>query len=225
MTLDAERAQEVERVAQPEGDAFEHGAHERSSIVAELQAGECAARVGVGVRRPLALQVREEEKSLDARLPALGLGHEAVERDVRCDRVVEPLQRARGREHHAHRVPRAGNRVAEDVHPGPLVRAVVGQRGEDDTRGAEHERGRPGPVDPDAERRGGAVAGARRDGMPLDVSPETAGDSSAGGSHRAGISSASSTSSLQRRPATSRRSVPEASATSIAHEPVSRRRT
>ena len=47
-------------------------------------------------------------------------------------------------------------------------------------------------------------------------------DSATGGSHSRGISSAASTSSLQRLCATSKRSVPDASAASIAHSPVSR---
>ena len=55
--------------------------------------------------------------------------------------------------------------------------------------------------------------------------PPIAVDSCAGGSHSSGISSASQTSSLQRRPATSKSSVPDASAASIARSPVSRSRT
>ena len=55
--------------------------------------------------------------------------------------------------------------------------------------------------------------------------PEISEDSSAGGSQEGGMSSAASTSSDQRRPATSRSSVPDASATSVAHSPVSRSRT
>ena len=50
-------------------------------------------------------------------------------------------------------------------------------------------------------------------------------DSCAGGSHSRGSSSASSTVLLQRRFSTSKRSVPDASATSIACSPVMRRRT
>ena len=62
-------------------------------------------------------------------------------------------------------------------------------------------------------------------GMPSAVTPLTSGDSSARGSHAGSTSSASTTASLQRRPATSNSSVPEASATSVACSPHSRSRT
>ena len=55
--------------------------------------------------------------------------------------------------------------------------------------------------------------------------PAISVDSYAGGSHSRGSSSAESTSSLQRRLATSKRSVPDASAASIACSPVRRKRT
>ena len=61
-------------------------------------------------------------------------------------------------------------------------------------------------------------------GIPSGVVPETSGDSSRRGSHARSISSASSTSSDQRRRATSRSSVPDASAMSIACSPHSCRR-
>ena len=57
---DAELAQQLERVAQAVRDAFEHRADERAAIVAQREAREGAARVRVGVRRALALEVREE---------------------------------------------------------------------------------------------------------------------------------------------------------------------
>ena len=62
-------------------------------------------------------------------------------------------------------------------------------------------------------------------GMPSLVSPDTSADSSARGSHSAGTPSASHTSSLQVRRATSNSSVPDASATSIARSPHSFSRT
>ena len=62
-------------------------------------------------------------------------------------------------------------------------------------------------------------------GTPPAVTPLSAGDSSARGSQAGSTSSAPSISSLQRRRATSNSSVPEASATSVACSPHSRRRT
>ena len=47
-------AHQLQRVAQPVGDAFEHGAGERAAVVAQRQPGERAARVRIGVWRPLA---------------------------------------------------------------------------------------------------------------------------------------------------------------------------
>ena len=54
----AELDEQVERVAQPVGDALEHRADERAAVVAQAQPGERAARVGIGVRRALAGEVR-----------------------------------------------------------------------------------------------------------------------------------------------------------------------
>ena len=62
--LEPERAQKLQRVAQPVGDAFEHRPDERAAIVAHGQADERAARVGVGMGRALAGQVRLEEEPL-----------------------------------------------------------------------------------------------------------------------------------------------------------------
>ena len=76
----AERPEQVERVAQPERHALEHRADERAAVVPELQPDERAARVRVGVRRPLAGEVREEHEPLGARLPRLRLGDQRVER-------------------------------------------------------------------------------------------------------------------------------------------------
>ena len=123
----------------------------------ERQADEGAAGIRVGVRRPLALQVRLEEESLRARLPALRLGEQLLVRRV-AEGVVQPLQRARGREHHAHRVPGARNRVAEDVQPRLGLGPVFGQRGEDDAGRAENDGERARPVDADAERSRSLVA-------------------------------------------------------------------
>ena len=91
----------------------------------QRQADETAAGVGIGVRRPLAGEVGQEEQALaagrhgfglfrqqvvDFCLSPLGLGHVGL-----AQRVAEPLQRAAGRKVHAHHVPLAAHRVAEGV--------------------------------------------------------------------------------------------------------------
>ena len=126
----------------------------------EREPDERAARVRVGVRRPLALQVRREQQPLGAGRPALGLGVELAVRRAPSD-AAEPRERAGGREHHAHRVPRVRDGVAEDVHAPLGVGRVAGEHREDDARRPEHDRDRARPVDPDAERAGGLVARAR----------------------------------------------------------------
>ena len=76
--------------------------------------------------------------------------------------------------------------MAEDVHARLRIGLVGGQRGEDDARGAEHDRHGPGPLDADAERAGGAVARARGDrDAGGGARRETSGDSSTRGSHAA----------------------------------------
>ena len=92
------------------------------------------------MRRALAGQVRQEGEPLGARLPALRLGDERLELRGRVGDVAQPAQRAGGGEHHAHRVPRPGMRVAERVHAALGLGAVGVERGEDDARGAEHDR-------------------------------------------------------------------------------------
>src|SRR5439155_1206280 len=71
----------------------------------------------------------------------------------------------------------------------------------------------------------GATAPAARPAAAWSPAPAIAVDSCAGGNHSCGSSSASQTSSDQRRCATSKSSVPDASAASIARSPVRRRRT
>ena len=56
----AEIRHEVERVAQSERHALEHGTDERAAVVAEGKSDERATRVGIGVRRALAREVGEE---------------------------------------------------------------------------------------------------------------------------------------------------------------------
>ena len=69
---DAQLPQKLERVAQAVGDALEDGAGERRAAVLEPEAGERGAGVRVGVRRPLAGEVREEQHALGAGLDVLG---------------------------------------------------------------------------------------------------------------------------------------------------------
>ena len=92
-------------------------------------------------------------------LPALRLRDEVAVRGVRRERVAEPPQRPGGRQHHAHRVPRARHGVAEDVHARLRVGAVGVERAEHHARRAEHHRQRAGLDDADAERARGLVAG------------------------------------------------------------------
>ena len=177
----------------PKATPFEHGTHERSPIVAQLQSGERAARVGVGVRRPLALQVREEQESLDPRLPALGLGQQSRRtgrpgRSCRGATGATPPPRASPPSPPRHREPRDRRRARAHARPC----GTRGERRRRRPRSRVRARPGPGPVDPDAERGGLRSPAPAATGMPLDVSPETSGDSRAGGSHRSGISSASS---------------------------------
>ena len=227
--LDAERAQQVERVAQAERDALEDRADEGATVVAQLEADERAARVRVGVRRPLAGEVRQEQEAVDTRLPGLRLRDERVERRVGRDDVAEPLERAGGREHHAHRLPcartawqNAWTRAAD------RARTPGARRGRPRTCRARPTAPRAGRRRPRSPRQAGRPR-RRRPGSPghrvRRRRRPARGDSSTGGSHSRGSSSASSTSALQARRSTSRSSVPEASEASIAHSPVSRRRT
>ena len=78
-----------------------------------------------------------------------------------AERAVEPIQRACGREHHAHRVPGSRNGVAEGVQPRLRLGPVLVERGEDDTGRAEHDRERPRRSNADAERPRRLVARAR----------------------------------------------------------------
>ncbi len=162
-------AQQLERVAQAVGDALQHRARSapRSWRSESPTNAPRASGSACGVRSPARYGANSRPSAPGAQRSA-----SAVERVVglagRGD-VAQPAKRAGGGEHHAHRVPAARHRVAEGVHAALGVRGVAGQRGEDDARGSEHDRERPGPVDADAERAGGLVARARRDGNPAGV--------------------------------------------------------
>ena len=163
-TRAAERPEHLQAVAQPVGDALEHGAHERAAVVAQREADEGSPRIGIGVRRPLAGQVGQEHEAFRARLPALRLGEQPVEGLSGCERVPKPAERSRRREHDPHRVPHAGDGVAEDVRAGLGVEGGLRERGEDDAGRPQDDRRRSGLVHADADRPGGLVAGACRDG-------------------------------------------------------------
>ena len=64
---------------QAERDALENRAGERAAVVAEAEADERAARVGVGVGGPLAGEVGQEDQALGAGGPVLGLFEEGAE--------------------------------------------------------------------------------------------------------------------------------------------------
>src|SRR5262249_13453030 len=91
--LDTERAQELERVAQPERDPLQHRAAEGAPVVAEAEAGEGATRVWGGVRRALAREVRAEREALGAGRPAPGRAAARLVADTRRAGRAEPARR------------------------------------------------------------------------------------------------------------------------------------
>ena len=119
----------------------------------------------IGVRSALALQVREEREPFRPGRPPRRLGRQLVVASARD--VAQPGEGAGGREHHAHRLPAAGDRVAERMHTRLRVRLEPGERREHDPRGAEHHGDGARAVDPDAERRRGLVARAGGDRDPV----------------------------------------------------------
>ena len=146
LRLDPERAEQLQRVAQPVRDTFEHGAHECAAVVAQLEADERCAGVRIRVRRALAREVRLEEQALGSGRPALRFAQQVVV-VAAGHAVAQPAERAGRGEHHAHRVPPARHRVTEDVHTAVCVRPVGRQRREDDSGRAEHDGERPGAID------------------------------------------------------------------------------
>ena len=106
----------------------------------EGEARKRPARRRIGVRRPLAREVGEEEEALGRRRPRGGFGEEPLVGDLRRDRVAQPAQRPRGREHDAHRLPGGGNGMAEGVEArlGVGGEALLG--GEDDSRRPQRDR-------------------------------------------------------------------------------------
>ena len=217
---------EVKRIFEAERHPLEHGAGQGAAVVADAEPDERAARVRVGVRGPLAGEVGEEQQVLGARGPGGGFVEQYVERRVGVGDVAEPGERAGGREHHPHRVPGAGDRVAERVDARLRVRGEFVERREHHAGCPERHRHRSLAVDSDSDRAGGLIATAGGYGRSVSRDrPRVPGSRARLASHAGSMSSACSTSSLQARFATSRRSMPDASETSVACSPVRRRRT
>ena len=231
---DAERADELERVPQPEGDALEHSPHERAAVVPELEAGEGGA--GAGDRHAASARLRGTARTGGPSAPGPHASASATRsaNDVSGrEPVAQPLQRARRRQHHAHRVPLAGNARGRTRAPAPAGRrerpaaprrrrrrcpsrsraAPAGRsRRRPPRRRSRPRRRRPGfLVTPPSQARVDA-AHLRR----LEHRRQPRG-------RRARARRAPPPTSERR--ATSSSSVPEASATSVAHSPVSRSRT
>ena len=83
---------QIERVAQTARNALEHGAHERAAVVANLEPGERAAGVRIGVRSAFAGQVRQEREAVDARVPLRRFLGQRTE--LAADHAAQPRQRA-----------------------------------------------------------------------------------------------------------------------------------
>ena len=188
---------------------------------------------GIGVRRPLAREVRREEEALRPRA--------ATPRPRRRGRRTTSRARG-GRGATAASPRRRASRPSRATGPGTAwQKACTRACGSAAKAGSaakttpevpstiESGPGRSIPTPTAAAAQSPAPAAT---GIPCRQlvtrardAADAPGDSSTGGSQAAGSSSASSTSSDQRRRATSSRSVPDASATSVAHSPVSRSRT
>ncbi len=238
----AASADEIERVAEAEGDPLQHRARDLGLGGARGEADERAARQSVVVGRALAHEVREEDEAARARARgARGVGDDLVGVGAPdlgghllavAEDVAVPAQRPAGGEHHAHRVVRARHGVAEGVEAHLGLDGVAGGVRQHDAARAQRGHGAPRAHHAEAHRARGVVGGAarhgdaRRAGRSGSPSTPRAGrgstvDSPAGGQKEAGTSSAPSTSSLQRRAPGSKASVPLASLTSAPISPVS----
>ncbi len=129
--------------------------------MAELEAREGAARVRVGVRRPLAGQVREEVEAVAAGRDLGRPGHQVLEGAAGGEGVAQPAQAPGRRQHHPHHVPAVGHGVTEGVHPARRLDGGAVGGGEHHSRGAERQRHHPGPHRPHADGVGGLVAPSR----------------------------------------------------------------
>ena len=110
------------------------------------------------MRRSLAGEVRREEQPLAPGRPAFRLLLELAE--ICGEHAAQPGCRARRAQHHAHRVPRVGDGMAEGVQSRLGVVRVGGKCREDDARRAEDDRDRAWVRDADPERRRCLVAGS-----------------------------------------------------------------
>jgi hypothetical protein len=98
---------------------------------------ERAARERIGVGRPLAGQIRQEQEPAASRRDRGRLVDELTERDAGSERVAEPAQAAGRRQHHAHDVPAPRHGMAERVQAALGLDARPIGRGEHDAGGAE----------------------------------------------------------------------------------------
>ena len=152
-----EVAEKLERVSKRVGNPLERCARERAPVVAERKPDVRSPRRRIRVRRALARQVGGELEAFRPRRPALRLD---VERSVVDDKhMLQPRERTGRAEHHAHRMPRARHRVAEDVDARTVVGGVSREDGEHDTRGPEHDGNETGLDNAYPERGRRLVAG------------------------------------------------------------------
>ncbi len=165
-------AQQIERVAQAEGDPSST-AREISAFVVRAVRPINAPRArasACGVRSP----IRYGRKT---RPPAPGRAVLAVSVMISygstsrisarqllavAERVAVPAQRAAGREHHAHRVVLARHRVAEAVEAHLLLHGVARGVREHDAARADRRHGAAGPHHAEAHRAGRVVGRAAR---------------------------------------------------------------
>ncbi len=225
---DAQLAEQVEDLAQPMGDAFEHGAHERAAVVTQREPGERAARspgrravparrrgrAGTGDPRRRAARPPPRRRARRTARPARSC--RAATAAIRRPRASRPSgatspatawqaawRRPRSSAANAGSAPKTTPEVPRTMETAP-----------------------PGLHDADAERPGRLIPGAGRDGDAVAcVAADRGGLERRRHATPPGCRARSSTASLQRRRATSNSSVPDASVTSVACSPVRRSRT
>ena len=137
------RDHQVQPVAQPEGDALEHGPGQVAPVVAQRQPDERAAGQRVRVRAALAGQVGQEQQAVAAGRHVRRRGDEVPELDARARAASRNQRRLPAADSITDiRCQRSGHRVAERVDPTPrLEERAVGRR-EHDARRAERQRHR-----------------------------------------------------------------------------------
>ncbi len=131
----------------------------RSCVTVRPTNAPRASGFGCGLRSPVRYG-RKKRPSLPSWHP-VGGRHEIAEALVRRQRVTQPAQAARRRQHHRHHVPAPRHRVAEGMDaPFGLERAVGPWIAKIDPRRAERQRHRPRGHCPDPDRR--SLPGPRR---------------------------------------------------------------